>query len=204
MYGNTGIRPVKELTAIQSQVLEFIGKFMEERQMPPTVREIAAHMAYRSDNAAWQHLGALERKGVLRLEGRSRGITLLRPQGVPLIGRVAAGAPILAEENIESHVKVDRALFHPAPDFLLRVRGESMRDAGILDGDLLAVRRTQTAENNQIVVARLGQEVTVKRFRREREVVLLLPENDAFKPLRVDLRRDEFALEGRMVGLIRQ
>ena len=171
--------------------------------MPPTMHEIAQHMGYRSDNAAWQHLAALERKQVLRLEGRSRGITLLTPRGVPLIGRVAAGAPILAEENIEDHIEVDHALFHPAADFLLRVHGMSMRDAGIHDGDLLAVHKTDVAENNQIVVARMGEEVTVKRFRRRGNVVTLLPENPAFEPLRIDLRTTEFAIEGRMVGLIR-
>ena len=195
---------MKEPTPAQTQVFDFIVKFMEERRMPPTVHEIAAHMGYRSDNAAWQHLSALARKGILRLEGRSRGITMLTPTGVPLVGRVAAGSPILAEENIEDHVKVDRGLFHPAPDFLLRVQGFSMRDAGILDGDLLAVHKTAVAENNQIVVARLGEEVTVKRFRQRHNIITLLPENPDFQPLRVDLRRETFAVEGRMVGLIRR
>lgn len=195
---------MKDLTAVQIQVFEFISSFMEERRMPPTVHEIAVHMGYRSDNAAWQHLGALARKGILRLEGRSRGITLLVPVGLPLVGRVAAGSPILATENIEDHIKVDHTLFHPAPDFLLRVQGLSMRDAGILDGDLLAVHKTALAENNQIVVARLDEEVTVKRFRRRHNIVTLLPENPDFQPLRVDLRREPFSIEGRVVGLIRR
>jgi repressor LexA len=196
--------PVKELTPIQSQVLEFIERFMEERRMPPTVREIREHMGYRSDNAAWQHLQALGRKGVLKLDGRSRGITLTRPAGLPLVGRVAAGAPLLAQENIEDYLKVDASLFRPRADFLLRVQGMSMRDAGILDGDLLAVHRTSVAEHDQIVVARLGEEVTVKRFRQRGGIVTLLPENPDFEPLRIDLRRDAFAIEGRMAGLIRR
>ena len=203
MYIHTG-PAVKELTHIQSQVLEFIERFMEERRMPPTVREIREHMGYRSDNAAWQHLNALGRKGVLKLEGRSRGITLTRPAGLPLVGRVAAGAPLLAEENIEDYLKIDQSLFRPRADFLLRVQGMSMRDAGILDGDLLAVHKTSVAEQDQIVVARLREEVTVKRFRQRGHVVTLLPENSEFEPLRVDLRRDEFAIEGCMAGLFRR
>jgi len=195
---------VKELTSIQQQVLAFIERFMEERRMPPTVREIREHMGYRSDNAAWQHLNALGRKGVLKLGGQSRGITLMRPAGLPLVGRVAAGAPLLAEENIEDHLKVDQSLFRPRADFLLRVQGMSMRDAGILDGDLLAVHKTAVAEHDQIVVARIGDEVTVKRFRQRGSIVTLLPENPGFEPLRVDLRSGDFAIEGRMAGLIRR
>jgi repressor LexA len=193
----------RALTPVQEQVLAFIERFMEERRMPPTVREIREHMGYRSDNAAWQHLNALARKGVLTLEGHSRGITLTRPAGLPLVGCVAAGSPVLAVENIEDYLKVDRNLFRPQADFLLRVRGESMRDAGILDGDLLAVHKTETAEPDQVIVARLGDEVTVKRFRQRGNIVTLLPANPDFEPLRVDLRTGEFAVEGRVVGLIR-
>jgi repressor LexA len=203
MYIHTGLA-MKELTPIQAEVLAFIEGFMEARRMPPTVREIREHMGYRSDNAAWQHLQALGRKGMLRLDGRSRGITLMKPTGLPLVGRVAAGAPLLAEENIEDYLKIDQSLFRPRADFLLRVRGMSMRDAGILDGDLLAVHKTDVAEPDQIVVARLGDEVTVKRFRRRGNVVTLLPENPEFEPLRIDLRHDAFAIEGCMAGLIRR
>lgn len=193
-----------ELTRIQEKVLEFIRQSIIERQMPPTVHEIAMHMGYRSDNAAYQHLNALERKGAIQLKGHSRGISLLAPSGLPVLGRVAAGTPILAEENIENHLSLDPGLFRPRADFLLRVEGTSMRDAGILNGDLLAVHKTPVAENNQIVVARLDSEVTVKRFRRRQNIVTLLPENLEFEPVRVDLRKRELVIEGVMAGLIRQ
>ena len=195
---------MKEPTSIQKTILEFIKQSLAERQMPPTVHEIAEHMGYRSDNAAYQHLSALERKGFLRLKGHSRGIALLGPSGLPVLGRVAAGSPILAEENIEHYLALDAALFHPKADFLLKVQGMSMRDAGIFEGDLLAVHKTPIAENGQIVVARLDQEVTVKRFRRRQNIVTLLPENPDFEPIRVDLRKRELAIEGVMAGLIRQ
>ncbi|MBI2969617.1 MAG: transcriptional repressor LexA [Gammaproteobacteria bacterium] len=197
---------MKKLTRSQSQVFDFIRSFVEERRMPPTRAEICAALGFRSPNAAESHLRALERKGAIELlAGASRGIRLLlEEQGLPLVGRVAAGSPILAEENIEDHVKVDRSLFRPRADFLLRVKGASMRDAGIHDGDLLAVHKTVTAENEQIIVARLGDEVTVKCFRRRGNIVTLLPANPDFEPIRVDLRREELAVEGRMVGLIRR
>lgn len=193
-----------KLTRIQQKVLEYIQQSIAERQMPPTVHEIAQYMGYRSDNAAYQHLNALKRKGVLELRGHSRGIVLSQPAGLPLLGRVAAGSPILAEQNIETYLPVDAGVFHPSADFLLRVKGMSMRDAGILDGDLLAVHRTPVAENRQIVVARLDDEVTVKRFRRRQNIVTLLPENPDFEPVRVDLRRRELVIEGVMSGLIRR
>ncbi|GIX21841.1 MAG: LexA repressor [Gammaproteobacteria bacterium] len=192
-----------ELTARQRAVLEFVKRSMLERQRPPTVHEIAEHMGYRSDNAAYQHLKALERKGVLVLSGRSRGIELKVPLGLPVVGRVAAGAPILAEENIEDHWPVDGAAFRPRADFLLRVRGMSMKNAGIHDGDLLAVHRSPVAEQNQIVVARVEDEVTVKRYRRRGDTVQLLPENEHYSVIRVDLRRQRFAIEGIMCGLVR-
>lgn len=195
---------MKELTSIQKKILEFIKQSVAERQMPPTVHEIAQYMAYRSDNAAYQHLSALERKGFIRLKGYSRGIGLLAPAGLPVLGRVAAGTPILAEENIEYYLALDAGLFHPKADFLLRVQGMSMRDAGILEGDLLAVHKTPLAENNQIVVARLDDEVTVKRFRRRQNMITLFPENPDFEPLRIDLRRRDLVIEGVMAGLIRQ
>ena len=172
--------------------------------MPPTMHEIAEYMGYRSDNAAYQHLIALRRKGVIELQGYSRGIKLLSPAGVPIVGRVAAGSPILAEQNIEKYLPVDRSLFRLKADFLLVVEGHSMRDIGIRDGDLLAVHKTPVAEYNQIVVARIDDEVTVKRFRQRSNIVTLLPENPDFEVLRVDLRKRELVIEGIMAGLIRQ
>ncbi|MBI2993372.1 MAG: transcriptional repressor LexA [Gammaproteobacteria bacterium] len=194
------------LTARQEEILAFLRGFLKEHGMPPTRAEICQALGFRSPNAAESHLRALERKGALQmLAGASRGIRLnMIPEGLPLIGRVAAGSPVLAEQNIEDHIEVDQSLFRPRADFLLRVQGMSMREAGIFDGDLLAVHRTEVVEQNQIVVARLGDEVTVKRFRRRQNIVTLLPENPEFQPIRVDLRREPFAIEGRMVGLIRQ
>lgn len=193
-----------ELTAIQRRVLEFIKQSIAERQMPPTVHEIAEFMGYRSDNAAYQHLNALRHKGVIRLQGYSRGILLLAPAGLPVVGRVAAGSPILAEQNIENYLPLDVGIFRPKADFLLKVSGLSMRDVGIWDGDLLAVHRTPVAENNQIVVARIGDEVTVKRFKRRSNIVTLVPANPDFEPIRVDLRRQDLVVEGVMAGLVRQ
>ena len=193
-----------KLTRIQQEILDYIKQSIAERQMPPTMHEIAEYMGYRSDNAAYQHLNALRRKGVIELQGYSRGIRLLSSAGLPVIGRVAAGAPILAEQNIESYLPVDTTLFSLKADFLLKVEGHSMSGIGIRDGDLLAVHKTPVAEINQIVVARIDDEVTVKRFRRRGNTVTLLPENLDFKPLRVDLRKCELVIEGVMAGLIRQ
>lgn len=194
---------MSDLTAIQQTILDFIKASMAERRLPPTVREIAEYMGYRSDNAAYQHLQALQRKGVIELEGRSRGIRLRIPLGLPVVGQVAAGAPILAEQHIAGYLPVTSGLFRTRADFLLRVKGDSMRDAGILDGDLLAVHKTAQAEQNQIVVARLDDEVTVKRYRQRGNVVTLLPENADYEPIKVDLRRESLAIEGVMAGLIR-
>jgi repressor LexA len=193
-----------ELTDIQARVLAFIRQAMAADGRPPTVREIAQQMGYRSDNSAYQHLQALQRKGVLELDGSSRGIRLQIPSGIPLVGRVAAGAPILAAENIEDHIDISPALFAPQADYMLRVTGMSMRDAGILDGDLLAVHKTAQADNGQIVVARLDDEVTVKRFRRQGAAVLLLPENPEFQVIRVNPRRQPLAIEGIVVGVVRR
>lgn len=194
---------MSDLTAIQRKILDFIKASMAERRLPPTVREIAEYMGYRSDNAAYQHLQALQRKGVIELEGRSRGIRLRIPLGLPVIGQVAAGAPILAEQHIAGYLPVMSGFFRTRADFLLRVKGDSMRDAGILDGDLLAVHKTAQAEQNQIVVARLDDEVTVKRYRQRGNMVTLLPENADYEPIKVDLRRESLAIEGVMAGLIR-
>ena len=198
-----------ELTRRQSEILEFIQDFMEQTGMPPTRAEIARSLGFRSANAAEEHLRALQRKGALELiPGTSRGIRLkdsLRDQlGLPLVGRVAAGNPILAEEHIEGHYRIDTSLFDPKPHFLLRVQGMSMRDAGILDGDLVAVHRTPEVRNGQIVVARLDDEVTVKRYRQDgRFVCRLLPENEEFEPIEVDLREQSMVIEGVVVGLLR-
>ena len=199
---------MRQLTPRQSQILEMIQEFIAETGMPPTRAEIAQELGFKSANAAEEHLRALQKKGVLELlPGASRGIQLkdsLREQmGLPLVGRVAAGSPILAEEHIETHYKLDPALFNPKPHYLLRVHGMSMRDAGILDGDLVAVHRTPEVRSRQIVVARLDDEVTVKRYRQIGSLVELLPENDEFEPIRVDLAHQTMVIEGVVVGVIR-
>jgi repressor LexA len=206
----------KPLTKRQKEILSFVADHINSIGFPPTRNELSKHFGFRSPNAAESHLRALENKGVIRIEpGRSRAITLtalahsnlsssnsLRTS-LPLVGRVAAGSPILAQENIEHEYRVDPSLFSSRPHYLLRVEGNSMRDAGILNGDLLAVHRTPEAQNGQIVVARLDDEVTVKRFKRDGHRVSLLPENPEFQPILVDLRRQELVIEGRAVGVIR-
>ncbi len=199
---------MRELTPRQKQILEMIQEFIAETGMPPTRAEIARQLGFKSANAAEEHLRALQKKGVLELlPGASRGIQLkdsLRDQmGLPLVGRVAAGSPILAQEHIEAHYKLDPQLFSPKPHYLLRVYGMSMRDAGILDGDLVAVHRTPEVRSRQIVVARLDDEVTVKRYRQNGSLVSLLPENDEFEPIEVDLREQALVIEGVVVGVIR-
>jgi repressor LexA len=196
------------LTSRQSEILSFIQGFIEDSGMPPTRAEISRALGFRSANAAEEHLRALQRKGVIDLvPGASRGIQLsseLRDQDLlPLVGRVAAGHPILAQENIESRYRIDMTLFTPKPHYLLRVQGMSMKGAGILDGDLVAVCRTPEVRNGQVVVARLEEEVTVKRYRQEGPVVWLLPENPDFEPIRVDLQEDAMVIEGVVVGVVR-
>ncbi len=200
---------MSELTPRQRQVLEFIQRCVAENSLPPTRAEIAEALGFRSANAAEEHLRALQRKGVLDLmPGASRGIVLkdaLREQfGLPLIGRVAAGRPILAEEHVEARYQIDPDLFSPRPHYLLRVSGMSMRNVGILDGDLVAVHRSTDVRNRQIIVARLEDEVTVKRYRQEGSVVWLLPENPDFEPIRVDLREQSMVIEGVVVGVLRR
>jgi len=197
-----------ELTPRQQQILALIRQRIEETGAPPTRVEIARAFGFRSANAAEEHLRALARKGAIELlKGTSRGIRLLHDQrGLPVVGRVAAGSPILAQEQIETHYPVDARVFHPRADYLLRVHGMSMRDAGILHGDLLAVHQTPEAADGQIVVARLEDEVTVKRFHRDRRRphrVSLLPENPDFEPIEVDLRQQTLIIEGLGVGLLR-
>ena len=199
---------MRELTPRQKQILELIQDFIYETGMPPTRAEIARELGFKSPNAAEEHLRALQRKGVLDLiPGASRGIQLkdsLRDQmGLPLVGQVAAGSPILAEEHIEAHYRIDPQLFNPKPHYLLRVQGMSMKNAGILDGDLVAVHRTPEVRSRQIIVARLDDEVTVKRYRQNGSIVSLLPENEDFEPIEVDLREQTLVIEGVVVGVIR-
>jgi repressor LexA len=195
---------MKELTPRQAEILQLIRDTIEETGFPPTRMEISRMLGFASPNAAEEHLRALERKGVIEiLDGTARGIRVKEALGLPLVGRVAAGAPILAEEHIVGRYSVDPGLFRPRADYLLKVRGMSMRDAGILDGDMLAVHKTEDARSGQIVVARLADEVTVKRLRRKGTAVELLPENPEFKPIVVDPRSGEFAIEGIAVGIIR-
>ena len=195
---------MNELTARQQQILEWITQHFETHGVPPTRAELALGMGFKSANAAEDHLRALDRKGAIELiAGSSRGIRLKEMGGIPLVGRVAAGSPILAVEHIESRYRVDPQMFTPRADYLLRVRGLSMRDAGILDNDLLAVHATTQVRNGQIVVARLGDEVTVKRYQQEGYHAKLLPENPDFQPITLDLRRDSVVIEGLGVGVIR-
>lgn len=199
------------LTRRQQQILDMIQAQIDRTGLPPTRNDICEHFGFRSPTAADDHLKALERKGAIELlPGASRGIRVVaeseehaEPEGIPLIGRVAAGEPILAEAHIEDYCEMDPSLFKPRADYLLRVRGMSMRDAGILDGDLLAVNATRHVHSNQIVVARIDDEVTVKRFRQRGRIVTLLPENPDFEPMRIDLREQEFAIEGLYVGVLR-
>jgi repressor LexA len=192
------------LTKRQLQVLECIRSFFETTGMPPTRAEIAKKLGFRSANAAEEHLRALARKGAIELQsGASRGIRLLTPSGIPVVGEVAAGHPMLAAEHIEDHYPLPPRLFRPRAHYLLRVRGMSMRDAGILNRDLLAVHRTREATNGQIVVARLDDEVTVKEFRQRGNIVTLVPKNPDFSPVRIDLREQPLAIEGIGVGVIR-
>jgi repressor LexA len=201
-----------ELTARQSEILRLVRELTEVSGFPPTRAEIAERMGFRSVNAAEQHLRALEKKGAIEISaGSSRGIKVCDSRSasrgrlleLPVIGRVAAGSPMLAEEHVQERYQVDPNLFTPRADYLLRVRGLSMRDAGILEGDLLAVHRTEDARNGQIVVARLADEVTVKRLRRRGHAVQLVAENPDFDPIEVDLRRDPLVIEGVAVGVIR-
>jgi repressor LexA len=215
---------MRDLTARQQQILELIQSHINNTGFPPTRAEIATTLGFKSPNAAEEHLKALARKGVIeRASGSSRGIRLkllsaaheddssrgIMPSAIqvaltlPLIGRVAAGSPILAQQHIEASYALDPNLFSDKPDYLLKVRGMSMRDAGILDGDLLAVKRVQEARTGQIVVARVGSDVTVKRLRKRGHTIELLPENPDFEPIIIDTRSDEFALEGLAVGLVR-
>ncbi|MCX8650092.1 repressor LexA [Gilliamella sp. B2776] len=203
---------MRPLTERQRQIYDLIKDNIQTTGMPPTRAEIAQKLGFRSANAAEEHLKALAKKGAIEMiAGSSRGIRLLLEsqedqndfQGIPLIGEVAAGSPILAQEHIESHYQVDPSLFKPNADFLLRVHGMSMKDIGIIDGDLLAVHKTQDVKNGQVVVARIDDEVTVKRLSRKGKHVQLIAENQDFSPIEVDLEQQSFAIEGIAVGIIR-
>lgn len=227
MKPQSAVDTTLKLTARQQQIFDLVRRAIERTGSPPTRAEIANQLGFRSANAAEEHLQALARKGVIELVGgTARGIRLPSPTlkrlnearehsqfalplpnlaqlTLPLVGRVAAGSPILAEQHIEQHYSVDPGTFARVPDFLLRVRGMSMKDIGIMDGDLLAVQKASEARNGQIVVARLGDEVTVKRFQRHAGGISLLPENPDFEPIEVTAGDESFALEGLAVGLIR-
>jgi repressor LexA len=198
--------PKDTLTARQSEILDLIRGYIADEGCPPTRAEIARALGFRSPNAAEDHLRALQRKGYIEIvAGSSRGIRLLDDDfGLPVVGRVAAGEPILAEQHIEDHQQLEPGLFHPRADYLLRVHGDSMKEAGILDNDLLAVHSTPNAENGQIVVARIDEEVTVKRFQQRGSIVRLLPENPAYEPIRIDLKDQPLVIEGLAVGVLRK
>ena len=198
------------LTARQQQILDWIRGHLEATGMPPTRAEIATGLGFSTASSAEDHLQALAKKGALELTpGAARGLRLRDLPGMPvqgslpLVGRVAAGSPILAVENVEARYRIDPGFFAPRADYLLRVRGQSMMDAGIVDGDLLAVHRTSEARSGQVVVARLGDEVTVKRLKRRGRDIVLLPENAAFAPIEVDPAKTPFSIEGIAVGLVR-
>lgn len=198
---------MEKLTARQTEVLRLIRSYIEETGYPPTRADIARELGFKSPNAAEEHLKALARKGAIEIiAGASRGIRLPESQGIPIVGRVAAGNPILAEQNIEEYCDMPSSFFHPSADYFLRVKGDSMIDVGIFEDDLLAVHQTTDVHNGQIVVARIDDEVTVKRLKhtRSKHQLLLLPENPDYQPIEVDLREQDFAIEGLSVGVLRR
>ncbi|MCE9686094.1 transcriptional repressor LexA [Shewanella sp. AS16] len=200
---------MRPLTPRQAEILELIKRNIADTGMPPTRAEIATRLGFKSANAAEEHLKALAKKGCIEImPGTSRGIRLPHEEeaqeaGLPLIGQVAAGEPILAQEHVEQYYQVDPAMFHPAADFLLRVRGDSMKNIGILEGDLLAVHKMQQARNGQVIVARVEDDVTVKRFEKKGNLVYLHAENDDYSPIKVDLSCQSLTIEGLAVGVIR-
>lgn len=197
-----------KLTARQQEVLDIVKEHLGATGYPPTRAEIAQRLGFKSPNAAEEHLKALARKGAIEMiSGASRGIRLPESDaepGIPIVGRVAAGSPILAQEQIEEFVEIPTGLFNPKADYLLQVQGLSMKDIGILEDDLIAVHKTDQARNGDIVVARVGDEVTVKRYERQGDIVTLYPENADFDPIIIDLEQDDFAIEGLYVGVIRR
>lgn len=198
---------MEKLTTRQAEVLDLIRTHITDTGYPPTRADIASEFGFKSPNAAEEHLKALARKGAIEMiPGTSRGIRLPGSDGLPIVGRVAAGNPILAQENIEDTCDISAAFFRPHADFLLRVRGDSMINAGILNGDLLAVHKTPEARDGQIVVVRIDDEVTVKRIRltKSKRSLRLVPENDDYQPIEIDLRRQLCTIEGISVGVIRR
>ena len=198
---------MEHLTPRQAQVLDLIRRHIDDTGYPPTRADIAQELGFKSPNAAEEHLKALARKGAIEIiPGASRGIKLPDTNGIPIVGRVAAGNPVLAEENIEDYCDLPPQFFKPAADYFLRVTGDSMIDIGIFDGDLLAVHSTPVAANGDVVVARIEDEVTVKRLQRgsDKHLVTLLPENPDYEPIVVDLREKAFAIEGLSVGVLRR
>ena len=195
---------MKPLTQRQAEILKLIQSFVEDTGFPPTRSDIARALNFKSTNAAEDHLRALERKGHIKIaRGTSRGIQLLKNSGLPVVWRVAAGQPILSEEHIQTRVQVEQSLFKPAADYLLKVKGSSMRDIGIQDGDLLAVHASKEARSGQVIVARINQEVTGKRLKRKNKEIWLEAENPDFSNISINGERDEFAIEGIAVGIIR-
>ena len=198
---------MEKLTNRQQEVLDVIRRHIDETGFPPTRADIARELGFKSANAAEEHLKALARKGAIEIiAGASRGIRLPESSGIPIIGRVAAGSPVLAEEHIEDYCALPHNFFSPRADYFLRVQGDSMIDIGIFDDDLLAVHSTPVANNGDIIVARIGDEVTVKRLHktREKHMLELLPENADYQAIKVDLREQEFAIEGLSVGVLRR
>ena len=198
---------MQNLTARQEEVLSLIRNHLEETGYPPTRADIAKQLGFKSANAAEEHLKALAKKGAIEIiPGTSRGIKLANEaEGIPIVGNVAAGNPILAEENIEDYCELSPSFFKPNADYFLRVRGDSMKDSGILDGDLLAVHKTADANNGDIIVARIDDEVTVKRLKKSgtKPSLSLLPENPDYSPIKIDLRENDFSIEGLAVGVVR-
>lgn len=198
---------MEKLTDQQQKVLDFIRQYLTDTGLPPTRAEIAAELGFKSANAAEEHLKALKRKGVIEMiPGASRGIRIPESAGIPIIGRVAAGSPILAQAHIEDYCSLPASFFKPHADYFLTVRGDSMVEAGIFDGDLLAVHSTKVARHGDIVVARIDEEVTVKRLHhtKQKHLVQLLPENRDYEPINVDLRHQDLTIEGLSVGVLRR
>jgi len=196
-----------KLTSRQQQVLDLVRRHIDETGYPPTRADIARELGFKSANAAEEHLKALARKGAIEMiAGASRGIRLPQSAGIPIVGRVAAGDPVLAEQNIEDYCDLPPTFFKPSADYFLVVKGDSMMEVGILDGDLLAVHSTPVANNGDIVVARIEEDVTVKRLHKtgQKHLVELLPENQDYEPIKVDLREQAFAIEGISVGILRR
>lgn len=196
---------MEKLTKRQQDVLNVVIRYIDDTGFPPTRADVARELGFRSANAAEEHLKALARKGAIEIiPGASRGIRLPQSQGIPIVGRVAAGNPVLATEHIEDYCEMPASFFKPEASYLLRVTGDSMIDIGIFDGDLLAVHSTPQANNGDIVVARVDDEVTVKRLKKHAKGITLLPENPDYTPIEVDPSRQSFAIEGLSVGVIRR